>query len=61
MFKGCTGLTSLDLTSFNTNKVTTLNDMFGGISHELRVKIVEENCSKIIDTYDYDAYIILEY
>ena len=32
MFFGCSGLTSLDLTSFNTAKVTEMRGMFYGCS-----------------------------
>lgn len=33
MFRGATGLTSLDLTSFNTSKVTNMSGMFQGASN----------------------------
>lgn len=47
MFAGCTSLTELDLSSFDTNKVTHMNAMFCGCIRlgrlNLRKKIVMDN------------------
>ena len=56
MFQGCTGLQELDLTSFNTGRVTTLANIFRDINHNIKVKIVADNCEKLIlesEKYDY--------
>ena len=44
MFSGCTSLTSLDLSGWNTSKVTFATSMFDGCPNSL--KIIMKGCSK---------------
>jgi surface protein len=61
MFKGCKGLYELDLSSFSTKSINTLNDMFGNINHELKVKVNRDNAERIVDEYEYHEYVKLEF
>ena len=44
MFSGCTSLTSLDLSGWNTSKVTFSTSMFDGCPNSL--EIIMKGCSK---------------
>ena len=57
MLKEFAELNKFDLASINTNDGNTLNIIFWEITHEVRVKIVEEYFTKIINL---DYYVILE-
>ena len=47
MFWGCSGLTSLDLSSFNTAKVTDMNSMFNGCSDLTSLDVSSFNTAKV--------------
>ena len=47
MFNGCSALTSLDLSSFNTSKVTNMQDMFNGCSALTSLDLSSFNTSKV--------------
>ena len=49
MFYGCSGLTSLDLSSFNTSKVTNMSYMFYGCSGLWRLDLSGFDTSKVTD------------
>ena len=42
MFNGCSGLTSLDLSGFDTSKVTNMNSMFQSCSSLIEIKGIED-------------------
>ena len=39
MFSGCSSLKELNLSNFNTNKVSVMKGMFYGCSDELKLKV----------------------
>ena len=47
MFYGCTGLTSLDLSTFNTSKVTDMSGMFIGCSNLVNVDVSNFDTSNV--------------
>ena len=47
MFQGCSGLTSLDLSSFNTSKVTTMESMFWACDGLTSLNLNGFNTSKV--------------
>lgn len=49
MFRRCSGLTSLDLTSFNTSNVDDMNDMFYECTKLSSLNITSFNTSKVTD------------
>ena len=49
MFNSCSGLTSLDLSSFNTAKVTNMNGMFGGCSDLISIDLSSFNTAEVTD------------
>ena len=51
MFEGCTGLTSLDLSSFNTAKVTYMHGMFSGCSGLTSLDLSHFNTSEVKGMY----------
>ena len=40
MFENCSGLTSLDLSGWDTSKVTTMTNMFNGCSNLHEIKMI---------------------
>ena len=42
MFGGCYALKKIDLSNFNTNKVTNMFAMFDGCSEEIKKKIKDQ-------------------
>ena len=40
MFENCSGLTSLDLSKWDTSKVTTMTNMFNGCSNLHEIKMI---------------------
>ena len=42
MFYGCSSLKELNISNFNTNKVTTMYSMFYGCTDKLRKKITQQ-------------------
>ena len=44
MFENCSGLTSLDLSKWDTSKVTTMTNMFNGCSNLHEIKMI--GCSE---------------
>ena len=52
MFSGCSSLTSLDTTQWNTSKVTDLSSMFNGCSSLTEIKGIENwNTNKVVDMF----------
>ena len=51
MFRGCSSLTSLDLSSFNTSSVTGMNNMFANCSSLTSLDLSNFNTSKVSGTY----------
>ena len=49
MFRGCSGLTSLDLSLFNTSKVFCMNDMFNGCESLTTLDLSSFNTSNVND------------
>jgi surface protein len=49
MFNGCSSVTSLDLSSFNTSKVTTVTGMFTGVSCD--IVFTNKNTSKLTTAF----------
>ena len=47
MFYGCSGLTSIELSGFNTSKVTNMNDMFNGCSGLTSIELSGFNTSNV--------------
>ena len=47
MFSGCSSLTSLNLSSFNTNKVTDMDSMFEDCSKLASLDLSNFNCNNI--------------
>jgi surface protein len=47
MFAGCSGLTSLDLSGFDTSEVTTMANMFGGCSGLTSIDLSEFDTSNV--------------
>ena len=47
MFYGCSNLTSINLSSFNTQNVTNMSNMFYGCSNLKEIKINKNLCEKI--------------
>ena len=47
MFRECSSLTNIDLTNFNTNNVTDMNDMFYGCSSLKELNLNNFNTIKI--------------
>ena len=48
MFKGCTSLTSLDLSNFNTQNTRYFTDMFKGIT-SIKVKVKKSIADNFIE------------
>ncbi|WP_311438586.1 BspA family leucine-rich repeat surface protein, partial [Hallella colorans] len=51
MFGGCSSLTSLDLTNFNTKKVTDMRSMFFGCRSLTSLNLTNFNTKKVTDMY----------
>ena len=51
MFRGCSGLTSLDLRNFNTSKVTDMNGMFCNCSNLTSLDLSNFDTSNLTDMY----------
>ena len=49
MFHRCSSLTELNLSTFNINNLTNVDDMFNGCSDELKNKIKEQIKNKFMD------------
>ena len=47
MFSSCSSLKKLNLSSFNTNKVTDMNHMFKSINKSCKIKCKDEKIIKI--------------
>ena len=47
MFKGCSALTSLDVSNFNTTKVTDMSNMFNGCSALTELDLLNFNTEKV--------------
>ena len=55
MFSGCSGMTSIDLSNFNTAEVTDMSSMFEGCSSLTTLDLSSFNTSKLIYN-DSDQY-----
>ena len=42
MFRGCSSLSEINLSNFNTNNVTNMSGMFNRCSHKIKKKIKEQ-------------------
>jgi surface protein len=61
MFSGCSSLQSLDLRSFNTSKVTSMNDMFGSCQKLISLNLDSFNTSNVTDAnYMFQSCKLLE-
>ena len=49
MFKGCSSLTSLDVTHFNTGNVTSMSGMFDGCSGLISLDVTNFNTANVTD------------
>ncbi len=56
MFEKCSGLTSLDLSSFNTAKVTSMKEMFYNCSGLIRLDLSSFNTAKVTSMNDMFYY-----
>ena len=52
MFRNCYSLTQLDVSNFNTSKVTSMNAMFSGCSGLTSLDLSSFNTSKITSTIE---------
>ena len=51
MFKGCSTLTSIDESKFNTKNVTNINTMFDDCSSLTTIDVTKFNTEKVTDIY----------
>ena len=51
MFGGCSSLSSLDLSNFNTSNVTNMSGMFSGCQSLSGLYLYQFNTSKVTDIY----------
>ena len=49
MFSGCTNLTSLDVTKFNTANVSDMSDMFSGCTNLTSLDVTKFNTANVLD------------
>ena len=56
MFSGCSVLTNLDLSSFNTTNVTDMSYMFSGCSSLINLDLSGFNTSKVTNMYSMFYY-----
>ena len=62
MFNGCSSLTSLNLSNFNTSKVTYMNNMFNGCSSLTSLNLSNFDTSSVINIHDmFNGCVNLEY
>ena len=54
MFYGCSSLTSIDVTKFNTQKVTNMSNMFNGCSSLTSILVSNSNHSKFKEIVNND-------
>ena len=54
MFRGCSSLTSLNLSNFNTNNVKDMHEMFKDFKSLTSLDISNFSCESIIDTTKID-------
>ena len=52
MFYGCLSLKELNLSNFNTNKVTDMTHMFSGCSDQLITKIKAQKLNIVEDAFE---------
>lgn len=59
MFEECNSLTSLNLSSFNTNNCKKFDDIFKGCNEKLNVVIDKQKAQNMIDVIK-DSVIVIE-
>ena len=52
MFYGCSSLTNIDLSNFNTNNVTNMSGMFYKCSSLKEINLSNFNTNNVTDMYD---------
>ena len=52
ILRGCSSLTNINLSNFNTNNVTNMSDMFCGCSSLTNINLSNFNTNKVTDMSD---------